>query len=73
MGKAFIFCEECRKDVECKEVEKELTAQLKGETYYYTGKEATCVECGSQVYVAEINDYNLEQLYKEFRVKNNIF
>ena len=72
MSKKFTFCEECRRDVEYTEIEKELVSKLKGEPYYYTGKEATCVECGSRVYVAEINDYNLEQLYNEFRVKNDI-
>ena len=72
MRKGITFCEECRKEVEYKEVEKELTSKLKGKTYHYKGKEATCAECGSMVYVADINDSNLEQLYKEFSIKNNL-
>ena len=56
MSKKFTFCEECRRDVEYTEIEKELVSKLKGEPYYYTGKEATCVECGSRVYVADINE-----------------
>ena len=66
------FCEECRKDVEYLVQTKEMIGKIKGEEYCYIGKEATCADCGAYVYVAQINDENLESLYDEYRKKNNI-
>lgn len=72
MNKKTVFCEYCRKDVEYTEKEEHLSAELKGETYLYYGKVATCDECLDEIYVGDINDYNLVQLYKEFRNQHNI-
>lgn len=65
------FCEECRKDVSYIETEEIIQNELKGETFEYKGKKATCNECGSEVYVAEIEDYNLKALYDAYRTKNS--
>ncbi len=70
-GKA-TFCENCRKDVSYIEKEVNISAELKGVKYYFTGKKATCNECNNEVFVSEINDYNLQQLYNEFRKQQNI-
>lgn len=72
MEKSKVFCEECRKDVDYKIKEKQMEGTLRGETYYYTGKAAYCAECGSEIYVAEVNDFNLKGLYDAFREKNGI-
>src|SRR5690606_18232950 len=40
--------------------------------YEYTGKKAVCTECGSEVYVADIEDENLRALYDTYRQKNGI-
>jgi putative zinc finger/helix-turn-helix YgiT family protein len=66
------FCEYCRKDVLYVENEEYMSAELKGETYNYHGKIATCDECNNEIFVNEINDYNLNQLYNEFRKQHNI-
>ncbi|NLM34302.1 MAG: DUF4065 domain-containing protein [Clostridiales bacterium] len=66
------FCENCRKVVSYTEKHKFLSADLKGEIYNYNGKIGICEECNKEVYVHEINDFNLEQLYKEFRKQNDI-
>lgn len=66
------FCEECRKDVSYKEIEVALQNELKGETYEYTGKKAVCDLCGSDVYVSEIEDFNLKALYDAYRRQNSI-
>lgn len=66
------FCEECRKDVNYVVVEKEMEGTIKGTKYIYIGKEARCEECGSEVYIPEINDSNLKALYDVFREKNDI-
>jgi putative zinc finger/helix-turn-helix YgiT family protein len=67
-----IFCEECRKDVAYIETEEIFQNELKGEAFEYKGKKAVCNECGSEVYVAEIEDYNLKELYDAYRTKNSI-
>ncbi|WP_296876247.1 hypothetical protein [Thomasclavelia sp.] len=61
-----VFCEECRKDVDYSIATERMEGIIKGKTYSYIGKVAKCVECGNEVYVAEINDYNLEKLYKKY-------
>lgn len=72
MIERMIFCEGCRKDVVYTETEVLMQNALKGETYEYTGKKAVCTECGSEVYVAEIEDHNLKALYDAYRKKNLI-
>ncbi len=66
------FCENCRRDISHTVKEQFMSAELKGEVYRFNGKAATCDECGHEVFVHEINDYNLQQLYNEFRERHNI-
>lgn len=72
MNNKNVFCENCRKDVNYVEKEEYMSAELKGETYNYYGKTATCDDCHNEIYVSEINDYNLIQLYNAFRKQHNI-
>lgn len=72
MNRKETFCEHCRKDVFYTEKYQSISAELKGETYNYNGKVAICEECNNEVFVNEVNDYNLEQLYNEFRKQHNI-
>lgn len=72
MKKGKVFCEECRKDVDFTVNEQQLTGKIKGEIYKYKGKVAHCAKCGTEIYVAEINDFNLKALYDEYREKNDI-
>lgn len=67
-----VFCEECRDDVLITVEEKQIEGTIKGEKYTCLGKVAHCVECGSEIYDDEINDYNLKALYDQYRVKNDI-
>ncbi|NLT95847.1 MAG: DUF4065 domain-containing protein [Clostridia bacterium] len=66
------FCEECRKDVKYMLETVLIKGKLKGEEYAYTGKKAVCMECGNEVYVADIEDQNLKALYDTYRQKNGI-
>lgn len=66
------FCEECRNDVSYTIIEKELEGTIKGVKYTYLGKEARCSNCDSELYMAEINDYNLKMLYDQYRKENGI-
>lgn len=72
MSERKVFCEECRNDVTFTINEKKMEGTIKGEKYFYIGKEARCVDCGSEIYVAEVNDFNLKALYDAYREKNNI-
>lgn len=67
-----VFCEECRNDVTYTVSRTQMEGAIKGKKYSYTGKEAHCDDCGSEVYVAELNDYNLKALYDAYRVENGI-
>lgn len=67
-----VFCEECRKDVNFAVEDKQMEGTIKGISYKYMGKIARCTDCQSEIYVAEVNDYNLKALYDEYRKKNNI-
>lgn len=62
-----VFCEECRSDVEFIVEAKQKEGTLKGETYSYVGKVARCTKCNSEIYVDEINDFNLTALYDQYR------
>lgn len=72
MSERKVFCDECRNDVTFTITVKQMEGTIKGETYSYLGKEAYCADCGSEIYVAEINDYNLRALYDVYREKNEI-
>lgn len=72
MSKRKVFCEECRDDVLYTVTTKQMEGTIKGELYTYEGKEAHCDECGSEVFVDEVNDFNLKALYDAYRIKNDI-
>lgn len=67
-----VFCEKCRRDVDVIVKEQNLTGIIKGTEYKYLGKVAYCKDCGSEIYLNEVNDSNLKALYDEFRKENNI-
>lgn len=67
-----IFCEECRRDVEYEVTSVKKIEALKGEEYEYIGKEATCKECNSELFVPYIEDENLKLLYDSYRQKNDL-
>lgn len=64
------YCEECRKEVNVIEEKCILSGEVKGVKYNYDGKKVLCIECGAEVYVPHILDYNLEQLYKTIHEHN---
>ncbi len=72
MCKRKVFCEECRNDVNYRVESVQMNGTLRGETYNYLGKIAYCDDCNSEIYVDEINDYNLKALYDKFREKHGI-
>lgn len=67
MNERRVFCEQCRNDVEFSVTNKQMEGTIKGETYTYLGKVAHCIDCDSEIYVEEINDFNLKALYDKYR------
>ena len=67
-----VFCEECRNDVDYTEVSVHMVGTIKEKSYHYVGKEAHCADCGSQLFIPEFSDYNLQALYDVYRKENNI-
>ena len=72
MNERKVFCEECRNDVEFSVTNKQVEGTIKGETYTYLGKVAHCVDCDSEIYVEELNDFNLKALYDKYREEQGI-
>ena len=72
MSNKLTFCENCRKDVLYNEIKATLISSFKGEEYQYSGKHAVCPNCENEVYVGDINDFNLRQLYNAYREKHDI-
>lgn len=72
MTEKIAFCEECRIDVAYSVENVSMKNTLKGEEYVYPGRKAVCTQCGTEVYVAEIEDGNLKALYDAYRQRNGI-
>lgn len=72
MEKKKVFCPECRNDVDYIVNDVPMNGTLRGETYSYIGKEARCKNCNTELFIDEINDYNLKALYDELRRSKNI-
>ncbi len=67
-----VFCEVCRDDVEYTVTNKQMEGTIKEENYVYFGKVAHCTHCNSEIYVNEVNDYNLNSLYDKYREEHDI-
>ena len=72
MSEKKVFCDECRNDVNYTVESVRMNGTLKGETFTYLGKKAHCINCNSEIYVEEINDYNLKALYDKYREKHEL-
>ena len=72
MDTKLVFCEECRNDV-CYTISTvPMVGTIKEKHYNYVGKEAHCVNCGSELFVPELSDFNLRALYDVYRAENGI-
>ncbi|NRT88506.1 type II toxin-antitoxin system antitoxin SocA domain-containing protein [Clostridium beijerinckii] len=66
------FCEYCFSEREYQVYKVRRTSILKEEEVSYKAKEAVCNVCGNEIFVSDICDYNLMNLYKEYRRNYNI-
>ena len=66
------FCENCRKSVNYTVRERNATTNLNNTEVNYIEKYATCNNCGGEIFVDELNDDNLLEMHKQYRVVNKI-
>ncbi len=66
------FCEKCHDMVKYYIVEKKMEKNIKGKEIEYIGKVAVCDECKTEIFVADIRDYNLRMLDDAFREKEGL-
>lgn len=66
------FCEYCMSENEYKVYNTNKTSILGNEDINYIAKEAICNICENEIFVSEICDYNLNNLYNEYIKKHNI-
>ena len=70
--KHLAFCEYCMNENEYDVHKENKISILKDEEISYMAKEAVCNNCGNEIFVSDICDYNLKTLYDEYRKKHNI-
>ena len=66
------FCENCRKSVDCTVRERNAATNLNNTEVNYIEKYATCNNCGGEIFVDELNDDNLLEMHKQYRIANKI-
>ena len=72
MEKETTFCEECNRIVRFNSNTRTLRKKIHGTVCEFIGKIAICPICGNELYVAEYEDSNLEQLKNTYRQQNNV-
>jgi len=53
------FCEVCRREVGYTVEIAIIKSEVKGKEYVYTGLKGVCWECGSELYIPELEEENL--------------
>ncbi len=66
------FCEICRKNVEYTVRERNAITKLNNTEVNYIEKCATCNNCGEEIFVDKLNDINLLEMQKQYRIVNKI-
>ena len=66
------FCPECRKEVEYQIEESLEKKEVRGLEFEYTAERAYCNECGTEIFIPEIHDQNLQKIDHAYREKAGI-
>lgn len=64
------YCPECRKESNYSVERKKLNGTIKALDISYDGEVAYCDNCGSEIFIPEIHDTNLEALNEQYRNQN---
>lgn len=66
------FCDECRDFVGYNIEEEYKEVFVRGKNIKYKNKIAYCEDCKNEIYVGEINDYNIDSLHAAIRMTENL-
>lgn len=66
-----IYCEECGKYEEFFIMSVPMAEIIMGEEYIYIGYQAHCLNCGSVLFIPEIEEMNTLSLYKTYSEETN--
>lgn len=66
------FCEYCMEENEYKVQKINKISFLNGEEISYRARAGICLKCDNEIFISDICDYNLKQLYAEYKMKHNI-
>lgn len=66
-----VLCEYDREFVSFRIIEENTIVEYFGEEVHYNQQRAICNKCGNEIYVASVNDENLERIAKEYEVLKN--
>lgn len=58
------YCHRCQMETEHEVMETKIQGIIDGKLVEYTGKACCCVNCGTEIYDDELEEYNLQALYK---------
>ncbi len=72
MSNKKVFCCECRKDVEYSVIDTNKNILIKEKEYTVKYKQAICNKCNNEVYVKEIEEYNLDNFNYQYRKENDL-
>ncbi len=67
-----VYCYECDKEVSVTIKEEKIQMDIKGVMFSYVGNIAFCEECGSEVYLSELDDENIKKGNEVYRDKIGI-
>ncbi len=66
------YCEECRREVETKEILKKETYDVCGESIEVDARVLVCAECGEEFYCEEFDNATLIKAYNEYRRRHKL-
>lgn len=66
------YCEECRKEVETKIIQKKECYDVCGESVEVNARILVCAECGEEFYCEELDNATLVRAYNEYRRRHKL-
>ena len=66
------YCIHCQQEIMYNIIEKSVTAVVRGRTVTYMSQAAICPNCGSELYIPQIHDTNLDRLDTAYKKQEDI-
>ena len=67
-----IFCPNCDSEEDYKIIEKDEALNVRGEKIAIKSRVPVCMKCGSEIFIEEIEDKNLELAYAQYRKNHSL-